>query len=118
MVSGTPAATPLAAPKLEVMSLRTMPLSVSTLGPFDPSAGNGPAVSAGMASSVEVEPVVVDVAPPVAPLPVVPLVAVVPEAHPTRATRPAPASILSACRRSRRVTRSWARPRSCSWSCS
>ena len=47
-VSGTPSATPLASPKLERMSLRTMPLSVSTLTPFEPSPGYGPAVSSGM----------------------------------------------------------------------
>ena len=35
-------------PKLLVMSLRTMPLSVSTLTPFEPSAGNGPPVSSGI----------------------------------------------------------------------
>ena len=34
-------------PKLEVMSLRTMPLSVSTLVPLEPSPGYGPAVSSG-----------------------------------------------------------------------
>ena len=48
MVSGTPSATPEPVPKLLVMSLRTMPLSVSTLTPFDPSAGNGPPVSSGI----------------------------------------------------------------------
>jgi hypothetical protein len=44
-VVGTPAATVVEVPKLDVMSLRTMPLSVSTFGPFDPSPGYGPAVS-------------------------------------------------------------------------
>jgi hypothetical protein len=39
MVSGTPSATPEALPKLEVMSLRTMPVSVSTLTPLEPSPG-------------------------------------------------------------------------------
>ena len=39
MVSGTPLATPLAEPKLVVMSLRTMPLWVSAFGPFEPSPG-------------------------------------------------------------------------------
>ena len=37
MVSGTPSALVVLDPKLEVMSLRTMPLSVITLAPFDPS---------------------------------------------------------------------------------
>ncbi len=37
--SGTPAAVPVDEPKLEVMSLRTMPLSVSTFGPLEPSPG-------------------------------------------------------------------------------
>jgi hypothetical protein len=39
MVSGTPSATPDADPKLRVMSLRTMPLSVRTLTPLEPSPG-------------------------------------------------------------------------------
>jgi hypothetical protein len=39
MVSGTPVATPDADPKLLVMSLRTIPLSVRTLTPLDPSPG-------------------------------------------------------------------------------
>jgi hypothetical protein len=38
------------------MSLRTMPLSVSTFTPLEPSAGNGPPVSSGISA----------VAPPVA----------------------------------------------------
>ncbi len=38
-VSGTPSATPEALPKEEVMSWRTIPLSVSTLTPLDPSPG-------------------------------------------------------------------------------
>jgi hypothetical protein len=36
---GTPSAVPPASPKLVVMSLRTTPLSASTLGPFVPSPG-------------------------------------------------------------------------------
>src|SRR5215204_4860847 len=48
MVSGSPSATPLAEPKLDVMSLRTMPCSTSTFGPFVPSAGYGPPVSCGI----------------------------------------------------------------------
>ena len=47
MVSGTPSAVVVEDPKLERMSLRTIPESSSTLGPFDRSAGNGPAVSSG-----------------------------------------------------------------------
>jgi hypothetical protein len=39
MVRGTPSATPDAEPKLRVMSLRTIPLSVSTLTPLEPSPG-------------------------------------------------------------------------------
>jgi hypothetical protein len=39
IVSGTPLATPDADPKLLVMSLRTMPLSVRTFTPLDPSPG-------------------------------------------------------------------------------
>src|ERR687898_2562844 len=39
IVNGTPSATPEAEPKLGRMSRRTMPLSVSTLGPF---VGQGP----------------------------------------------------------------------------
>src|SRR5688500_18898753 len=60
-VSGTPWATPEAEPKLLVMSLRTMPDSVRTFGPFDPSPGYGPAVSSGISSTlvgVEEVPVV------------------------------------------------------------
>ena len=48
MVNGTPSATPDAEPKLERMSRRTMPSCVSTFTPFEPSPGNGPAVSSGM----------------------------------------------------------------------
>ncbi|GHB13586.1 hypothetical protein GCM10010306_000530 [Streptomyces umbrinus] len=49
-VSGTPSALPLADPKLEVMSLRTTPLSFRTFTPLEPSPGYGPAVSLGMVS--------------------------------------------------------------------
>ena len=38
------------------MSLRTMPLSASTLGPFEPSPGKGPAVSSAMTVHVPVDP--------------------------------------------------------------
>ena len=71
IVYGTPSATPLALPKLDRMSLRTTPLSVSTSAPFEPSPGYGPAVSSGMmehdvtvavaAPVVVVAPAVVDV---------------------------------------------------------
>ena len=47
MVSGTPAAVVVDEPKLDRMSLRTMPESSSTLTPLDPSAGYGPPVSSG-----------------------------------------------------------------------
>jgi pimeloyl-ACP methyl ester carboxylesterase len=48
MPSGTPSALVVLDPKLEVMSRRTMPLWVSTLAPFEPSPGYGPAVSVGI----------------------------------------------------------------------
>jgi hypothetical protein len=38
-VNGTPVAVPLDEPKLEWMSRRTMPLSVRTSGPLEPSPG-------------------------------------------------------------------------------
>jgi hypothetical protein len=46
--SGTPVATPDAEPNDLVMSLRTMPDWVRTLGPFEPSPGYGPPVSCGI----------------------------------------------------------------------
>src|SRR4051794_18826052 len=62
MVSGTPWATPLAPPKLERMSLRTIPLWDRALGPLDPSPGYGPAVSSGMTAQLAaVAAVVVEV---------------------------------------------------------
>ena len=51
MLSGTPSASVVLDPKLEVMSLRTMPLSVSTFAPLEPSPGYGPAVSSGISPS-------------------------------------------------------------------
>src|SRR5438105_6195117 len=48
MVSGIPSALPESAPKLDRMSLRTTPVVLSTLAPFDPSAGYGPCVSSGI----------------------------------------------------------------------
>src|SRR4051812_11882575 len=68
IVSGTPVATPLAVPKLERMLLRTTPLCVSTLGPFVPSPGYGPAVSSGILEQLVtavLDAAVVDVAPAV-----------------------------------------------------
>ena len=45
---GTPPAVPLEPPKLDRMSLRTIPLCSSTSGPLEPSPGYGPAVSSGI----------------------------------------------------------------------
>ena len=50
-MSGTPSATVVDEPKLERMSLRTMPESSSTLTPFEPSPGYGPPVSSGTSST-------------------------------------------------------------------
>src|SRR6187455_1474462 len=50
---GTPSAAPDAEPKLERMSPRTTPSSARTFTPFDPSPGNGPAVSSGITSVAE-----------------------------------------------------------------
>src|SRR3954447_8851625 len=55
-VMGTPSAVPLISPKLDRMSLRTMPLSVSTSGPLEPSPGYGPAVSSGISPEAVVVP--------------------------------------------------------------
>ena len=52
IVSGTPSATVVELPKLARMSLRTTPLSVSTLTPLEPSPGNGPAVSSGIGAQL------------------------------------------------------------------
>ena len=103
-------------PKLERMSVRTMPLSVRTFGPLEPSPGNGPAVSSGTAS-VTVSPllaaVVAVVAPVVADAAVVVVVGPAVEAvedselsspHTTRRRpRPAPPKICRARRRSMRA---------------
>jgi hypothetical protein len=48
MLSGTPSALPLSPAKLDRMSRRTTPDAERTVGPFEPSAGNGPAVSLGI----------------------------------------------------------------------
>jgi hypothetical protein len=53
---------------LLVMSLRTTPSIANTSGPFDPSPGNGPAVSSGIFVQLLVVAVVVSVAAPVEPL--------------------------------------------------
>ena len=47
MMSGIPPAVLVEVPKLWRMSLWTMPLWLSTFGPFEPLPGNGPAVSSG-----------------------------------------------------------------------
>jgi hypothetical protein len=106
MVSGTPSALVVLEPKLDVMSLRTMPLSVST------SPGYGPAVSSGsspLAVSL-VSPLSGGAPPPGAPLgapsePGVAAVSAVSAAHAPRVikpapARPAPATSLSMPRRS------------------
>ena len=72
IVSGTPSAVPLMPAKLDLMSLRTAPVSGSTFGPFEPSPGNGPAVSSGTLAAHTAPPPVVPV--PVVPVPVVPVV--------------------------------------------
>ena len=59
IVSGTPGAVVVELPKLERMSLRTTPHCVSTLAPFDPSPGYGPAVSSGVSVSVPLPDAVV-----------------------------------------------------------
>ncbi len=51
-MSGTPWAVVVDDPKLERMSWRTTPLWFRTSGPFDPSPGNGPAVSSGMTAQL------------------------------------------------------------------
>src|SRR3954469_1270696 len=48
IVSGIPAAVVVLVPNELRMSLRTTPLVPRASGPFDPSPGNGPAVSAGI----------------------------------------------------------------------
>jgi hypothetical protein len=57
MSSGTPVATPDAPPTLVVMSLRTMPLMLSAFTSFEPSPGNGPAVSSGIAAEAPAAPI-------------------------------------------------------------
>src|SRR6478735_1584629 len=49
IVVATPSAQPESPPKLVLMSWRTTPSCPRTFGPLEPSAGHGPAVSAGIA---------------------------------------------------------------------
>src|SRR5260221_2311628 len=116
IVSGTPAATPDAEPKLDRMSFLTTPLWARTSGPFDPSPGKGPAVSSGIGSQLALEPVVT-VDPGV--LPAVPAAVdaelrsapgVQPKIVKTPAATPAVPMSLMTCRRSIRVVRSNASP--------
>src|SRR4249919_605960 len=117
------------------MSWRTMPLSVRTFTPFEPSAGNGPAVSSAITPTDPPDEPVVPAAPavvaeavvaepafdplelPDAPA-VVPLASLLLDAQPTNASAPAPPRSRSMRRRLTRVDRSKARPRSWSWSSS
>ena len=114
MVRGTPSATVVDEPKLEVMSARTIPLSERTSGPLEPSPGNGPAVSSGM--TPQTPPAAADVPP-------APPVVVEPEtrssAQPAMASNPVIPASRNRVRRSTSVDRSKARPRSkisVSWS--
>src|SRR5215813_13638240 len=54
-VSGTPSAVVVELPKLDRMSVRTIPDSSSTSGPFEPSPGYGPAVSSGTSVRLPVD---------------------------------------------------------------
>ena len=142
-VSGTPCATVDDDPKLAVMSLRTASLSVRTFGPFDPSPGNGPAVSSGIgvqldaSSAAEVaEPAVVtaavlplaatvSVVAAVAVVPVAPVVPVVPavstvvelsfELQPTKARRAPPPRSCRTWRRGKAVCSICGRATAPSW---
>ena len=103
-------------PKLRVMSVRTIPLSVRTLTPFDPSAGYGPAVSSGTsATDASPEDVVVAVAVD-APDVVAPAAPPSPEPQAARmVVRPPSAASPRARRRVIMVGRSSERPASWSW---
>ena len=103
---GTPSAVPLDAPKLDRMSLRTMPLSARTSGPLEPSPGYGPAVSSGISPRAAAVPVAVAAAEPVDA--VEPDVLAPQAASPT-VTAPRP-SARSICRRPRSVATSNANP--------
>jgi hypothetical protein len=93
---------PEAEPKLVVMSRRTTPLSLKTFGPFEPSPGNGPAVSSGI--GVDGSDVLEEIVPEgrlvvVVPPPVLSEVVRLDDAQPTSVTTPAPAISLSRLRR-------------------
>ena len=113
IAEGTPAAVPEADPKLEVMSLRTMPLSVSTLTPLEPSAGYGPPVSSGISA---VAPLVASAAAVVVPAPEEVAVVVAEPPYevpqPTTVARPPMARSWRARRRVISVDTSKDRPRS------
>ncbi len=112
---GTPSAIPDAEPKLVVMSLRTMPLCVSTLTPLEPSAGYGPPVSSGISDAVPdavVAPPVEAVVIAAAVLAVLPGEVLDDAPQPTRVARPPTARSCSARRRLMSVDRSSERPRS------
>src|SRR6478672_4297203 len=92
---GTPSARPVYGPKLARMSSRTTPDSMRTFGPFDPSPGYGPAVSAGAAVAQEAPSaaVVVVAAEVAVDVAVVDWLVELPAHAPTRAEAPAtPAS--------------------------
>ena len=115
IASGTPAAVAEAEPKLEVMSLRTMPLSVSTLTPLEPSAGYGPPVSSGISAVVPaVASAAVVVEPEADELAVVAAESPYDVPQPTTVARPPMARSWRARRRVIRVDTSKDSPRS--WS--
>jgi hypothetical protein len=93
-VNGTPSAVVVEVPKLERMSLRTIPLSVSTLTPLVPSPGYGPLVSSG-----------ISVMPPAAAVLVGDVLVEAPQAAAPATTAPRP-SACSIRRRPSRVPRS------------
>ena len=87
IVSGTPAATVVEDPKLDRMSARTTPLWARMSGPFEPSPGNGPAVSSGITAH---EAALIGLALPAAVAPLAAAALDPAGAQPTRAMRPAP----------------------------
>ena len=60
-MSGTPSAVPFRPAKLDRISVRTTPVWFRTLGPFELSAGKGPAVSSGILLAQVLVPGVVGV---------------------------------------------------------
>ena len=108
--SGTPSAVPLEPPNEVRMSLRTMPDSVRTSGPFEPSAGYGPAVSD--ATSVAVPAAALAAVPADADVPAVSVVLPQAAVPPTSARAPAPPKAASSRRRDM-VRRSNRSPLSC-----